>query len=151
MSKTLLYRLFKVGRIPEKLRPVLESEGLRVWDEGLPGRIVLRHFKAPGRRSSYRLERFSGFLAITARRVIGFAYGKPVINVPLDDPRLGRIRLSLVRDVWVELSFDARLFHDDWRGLIRLGFKTPLAPRFHECLAARCRTQAPPAPPASRK
>ncbi len=136
MSKTILYRLFRIGRIPPRLRPVLESEGLELCDEGIPGRTVLRHFKAPGRRSNYRVERFSGSLAVTGRRVIGFAYAKAVINVPRDDARLRQIEVALVKGGWIELSFDAQLFHDDWRGSIRLGFRTPLAPRFRDCLAA---------------
>ncbi len=145
MSKTIFYRLFRIGRIPQKLRPVLESEGLAVWDEGIPGRTVLRHFKAPGRRSTYRLERFSGSLAVTGRRVVGFAYSRPVINVPLDDPRLARVGVALVKAAWIELSFEAQLFHADWRGSIRLGYRTPLAARFLSCLGAHCRTQGPPA------
>ncbi len=37
MTKTILYRLFKAGGIPDKLRPVLESENIVVCDEGING------------------------------------------------------------------------------------------------------------------
>jgi hypothetical protein len=138
MGKTLLYRLFKIGRIPEKLRPILESEDMRVFDEGIAGRVVLRNFKAPGRRSTYRIEGFSGFLAITGRRVIAFVYSKPIVNVPLDDPRLNKIQVALANPERIELSFDASVFHDDWQGAITVRFKTSRARRFYDCLTDYC-------------
>jgi hypothetical protein len=40
MNKTLLYRLFGLGRIPRHLRPLVESEGIVVADEGIGGWFI---------------------------------------------------------------------------------------------------------------
>ena len=50
MSKTLLFRLFGAGKIPEKIRPHLEAEGIVVADEGIGGWYRTRDLKAPGKR-----------------------------------------------------------------------------------------------------
>jgi hypothetical protein len=61
MKKTISYRLFSIGGISKKLRPVLEKEGMLVCDEGIRGWFVTKNFKAPGKRFWYRQEGFSGF------------------------------------------------------------------------------------------
>ena len=38
------------GTLKPKLRAALESEGVVLLEEGLPGTITYAHFKAPGRR-----------------------------------------------------------------------------------------------------
>jgi hypothetical protein len=50
MKKTLPYRLFGLGRIPRQLRPMLESEGIVVADEGIGGWFITKHVNGPGRR-----------------------------------------------------------------------------------------------------
>lgn len=50
MKKTILYRLFGLGSVPRKLRPVLEQEGMVVFDEGVRGSFVTKHVNGPGKR-----------------------------------------------------------------------------------------------------
>ena len=95
MGKTILYHLFKLGGIPKKVRPVLEAEGLVIYDEGIGGWMVARKFKAPGKRFRHRWKGFSGFLAITEKRIVSYAYFHPQINIPLDDPRLSSLHTEL--------------------------------------------------------
>ena len=134
MGKTILYKLFKLGGIPNKVRPVLEAEGLVLYDEGIGGWIVTRKFKAPGKRFRHRWKSFSGFLAITEKRVISYGYFHPQINVPVDDPRLSSLHTELVGEQKLSISFETSLFHSDWQGVIELRFNTPKAREFHQRL-----------------
>ena len=131
-KKTILYRLFKVGGIPQQLRPRLESEGMLVFDEGIGGWIVMKDFRAPGKRSKYRMTGFSGFVAVTRRRVIAHAYGRRMLNVPFDDSRIYALTVKLVNSNRIEWSFESSVFHSDWSGRITLRFNTPKANEFYD-------------------
>jgi len=137
VGKTLLHRLFGIGRIPGDLRAMLEAEGLLAFDEGIGGWIVTRNFRAPGKRSNFRMSGFTGFLAVTERRVIAHAYGRRILNVPYDDPSFAALRVDLARPDRIEISFDAGTFHPDWSGGIVLRFNTAMAGTFFDILGVR--------------
>jgi len=130
MSKTLLYRLFRIGRIPPKTLATLKAEGLVIWDEGLPGRAYMRVLRAPGKRFKYRVVWFSGSLALTQKRLMAHAFNKRVIHIPLDDARLVNVDVRLVDERRMEFAFDPGLFHPDWSGDLTLRFTTPKAREF---------------------
>lgn len=134
MKKTILYRLFKIGGIPKKLRPVLESEGMLISDEGIGGWLIMKDFRAPGKRFKYRMEGFSGFLAVTRKRIIAYSYWKAILNLPYDASAPAEIQSRLVNPSQIELSFESSIYHEDWSGMITLRFNTPKAKEFHEIL-----------------
>lgn len=137
MSKTLLHRLFGLGAFPKAMRPVLAAEGIVLADEGIGGTVTFRHFRAPGRRYSYRKNWFIGSLVITEIRFAGFAFTKPIINVPLEGPHLGKLDCELERDGAVlRVAFDASEFHEDWSGDVAVRFRTPKASSFLKRLRA---------------
>lgn len=136
MRKTVLYRLFKIGGIPKKLRTLLESEEIVVSDEGIGGWAIMKDFHAPGKRFLHRREGFSGFLAITRKRVVAYTYWKPVINVPMDDPGLKAITAELVDHECIDLSFESADFNPGWKGRVVLRFKTPRAPEFYSVITS---------------
>ena len=140
MGKTLLYKLFGVGRISKKLRPVLEAEGLQVWDEGIGGRISMKHLKAPGKRFLYRTSGFSGFLAFTGKRILAYAYGRPIINLSFDHPHYRDMTFSLSLPERLDVTFESSLFNPDWKGRIKVSFKTEKAPQFANVLQTRARS-----------
>ncbi|HUV13386.1 MAG TPA: hypothetical protein VMY18_07060 [Acidobacteriota bacterium] len=136
MKKTLLYRLFGIGGIPKKVRPSLEAEGILICDEGIGGWMIMKNFKAPGKRFKHRMEGFSGFLALTNIRLISYAYGKRIVNVPLNHPKIAGIHCAMVNPNKIELSFDAAVFQDDREGMITLRYNTPMAQQFCDKLAS---------------
>ncbi len=137
MEKTILYRLFGIGRIPKDHRAVLESEGLVLFDEGIGGSVILRKFKAPGRRHSWRKSWFSGSVAFTNKRVIAFAYSRQIINVPFDDPRVERLNCTAEDDTCLYFSFESGDFSDDMSGTVEVRFRTPHARLFAEKVRAK--------------
>ena len=137
MAKTLLYRLFGVGRMPQHWRAVINSEGVVLMDEGIGGSITYRDFSAPGRRSSWRKVAFSGSITLTKTRLLALQYANPAINVPLDDPRLKQMQFSVEGEDKLLVAFNANLFHSDWSGTIEYRFRTAQAPEFLKSLGNR--------------
>ena len=138
MSKTLLYRLFGFGGVPQAMKPILEQEGIVLLDEGIGGSITFRNFRAPGKRYSYRKNWFTGSLVVTKLRFAGFAFSRPVINVPLEGPHLDKLDCSLEKEhAILHVAFDSSDFHEEWSGAIECRFRTPKARQFLERLKAR--------------
>lgn len=134
MSKSLLYRLFGLGKIPEGLRARLESEGVLFMEEGVRGSTTYRNFRSPHRRSNWRRMWHPSSLVLTKERVLAHAYSSPIIDVPLADARLRRMRFTHDGADRLAVTFDASLFHGDWSGSIEYRFRTPHAARFLELL-----------------
>ena len=137
MGKTLLHRLFGAGRIPKAMLPILQQEGIVLLDEGIGGTIIFRNFRAPGRRSAYRRNWFTGSLVLTGLRFAGFQFSKPIINVPLEDRWLNELDCSLRDETTLCVGFDSSVFHEDWSGAIEVRFTTEYARLFLERLERR--------------
>ena len=152
MKKTLLYRLFGLGKIPRQLRPVVESEGIVVADEGIGGWLITKHVNGPGRRHRNRAEGFTGCLVVTKKRVLCYTYGKRQINISVDDPRVSELRVALPEAQTLSIAFESAVFREDWRGVMEFRFNTEQARLFHDALrsiGARGSASGPP-PAASR-
>lgn len=134
MGKTLLYRLFGLGKLPKRILPDLEQEGIVLLDEGISGSVTLRNFRAPGKRYSWRRSWFSGSLVLTGSRFAAFSFSKPIINVPLGDDRLNGLRRSLEGESALCVHFDPSAFHEGWSGSVECRFSTPQARLFFEQL-----------------
>ena len=123
---SLLYRLFGVGRIPKLLGDRLRMEGVVIADEGIPGSVTYRDFRAPGRYSSWRKQAFIGSIVVTNIRLVGLMSGRFAVDVPFSDERIRRLQISRERDRLL-IAFDASLFHDDWSGTIEYRYQTSAA------------------------
>lgn len=126
MAKSLLYRLFGIGRIPKLLGDRLRMEGIVIADEGISGSVTYRDFRAPGRYSSWRKQAFIGSIVITNIRLVGLMSARFAVNVPFSDARIRQLRFSRERDRLV-IALDASLFHDDWSGTIEYRYRTSQA------------------------
>jgi hypothetical protein len=136
MQKSILYRLFKVGSTPRKIRSVLEQEGIVLSDEGIGGWFIARNVKGPGKRYVHRREGFSGCLVITKKRIICYTYWKRQINISVDDPRLSELYVDATDQQKLSVSFESSVFRDGWEGVIEYRFKTDKAIQFQEALTS---------------
>lgn len=134
MTKALLYRLFRLGKIPKDHRAALEAEGLALVEEGLRGSVTFRRFKAPGKQYSWRKSWFAGSVVLTRKRVVAFAFSKRIINVPFSDPRLMKLKCEVEDDTCLCFSFDAADFNSDMSGTVEVRFTIPQAHLFAERL-----------------
>ncbi|HYX28815.1 MAG TPA: hypothetical protein VE863_09620 [Pyrinomonadaceae bacterium] len=78
MSKTLRYRLFKVGAVPESVRDQLSREQILFFDEGIAV-TIRRRGTAPGFSGS-ATGKFSGALAITDRGIVATVSNTTMID-----------------------------------------------------------------------
>ena len=136
MNKTLLYRLFGVGAIPEAVRPALEQEGILLVDEGIGVAVAYRDFRAPGKRFHRKRTWYSGAVVLTTVRIAGYVYGSPVMDLPRDDARMQQITWSVDDKGRLNAQWDVSLFHDDWSGTMGCRFSTALAGQFLQALTA---------------
>lgn len=134
MKKSILFKLFRVGAIPRKQRPVLELEEIIVADEGMGGWLITKNVKGPGKRFINRAEGFSGWLAITKKRIVCYTYWKRQINISLEDPKIYQISVNVPREKLLSLSCESSVFRDGWSGSIEFRFKTEKAQQFYNVL-----------------
>jgi hypothetical protein len=134
MKKTLLYRLFGLGRLPRQLRPMVASEGIVVADEGIGGWLITKHVNGPGRRHRKRAEGFTGCLVVTKKRILCYTYGKRQINISVDDPRVSEFQVTLPKAETLSIAFESAVFREDWRGVMEFRFNTERARLFHDAL-----------------
>jgi hypothetical protein len=126
MSKTLLYRLFGLGQVPQKYAPALRKEGIVLIDEGIRGSVTYRRFKAPRRRYSWKKSWFTGCLVLTEQTFAAFAMTRPLIYLRRADRRLSKLRCSVEEDTLI-VAYDASLFNESWSGTVECRFRTAKA------------------------
>ncbi|HVE58768.1 MAG TPA: hypothetical protein VNB22_18180 [Pyrinomonadaceae bacterium] len=137
MKKTLLYRLFGIGKIPAQYSSALAAEGVILSDEGIKGTVTYLNFRAPHRYSNWKRQWYTAAIALTDARLLGFQYSSPIIDVPLTDARFRQLNFSVENDSTLLVAFDASLFHDDWSGNIEYRFQTQLAQEFLDKLTQK--------------
>jgi hypothetical protein len=136
VKKTLLHRLFGIGSIPRKLRPVLEKEGIVVSDEGIGGWFVTKHVNGPGKRYRHRSEGFTGCFAITKERVVCYTYWKRQINISIKDPKIPDLYVDVPKEQRLSVSFESSAFREGWEGVIEFRFDTEKAHLFRNALVS---------------
>lgn len=139
MKKTLLYRLFGLGKIPKSQINIIESEGVVLIEEGLSGSVTFKNFRAPGKRYSYRRNWFSGSLVATKKHFIAFTFFKPVIGLQLEDDRLKELLCSIEDGNILNITFDSSQFNKEWSGKIECRYRTDKAQDFLNLLNEKSR------------
>jgi hypothetical protein len=139
MAKSLLYRLFGVGKIPEPLMSQLKNEGVILLDEGVKASVTYHNFSAPGKRFSWKRQWFPASIALTKTRLVGLMYSNFIINVPIADERIKAMQYTLENSTTLCVAFEASLFHADWAGTIEYRFRTNKAQQLLELLRQHSR------------
>ncbi len=137
MAKTLLYRLFGLGKIPGPLRATFHSEGILALDEAIKGSVTYRDFRAPGKCSSWRRVWFTASVVITQARLVALQNNNLAINVLFTDERIRSLHFSVEGTDRLLVVFDASLFHPVWSGTMEYRFRTAEAEEFMTTLRAR--------------
>jgi hypothetical protein len=132
--KTILYKLFGVGKIRETLRSQLKSEEIVAADEGIRSSITYKNFRAPGRYSSWKRRLFSGAIILTKQRLVLQQYSQPVINLELTDERFRKITISLEGENDLLFEFEPQIFLENSSGEIEWRCRTPQATSINDRL-----------------
>ena len=132
--------LFGTGALKPELREALESEGLVLIEENLPGRIRYERFRAPGRRHHGKVTGERLALAVSEKRFVVYCrLGRAkLIDTPFADPRLSTLDVSLEGGDTIVLRIDYdRLEVPKVSGVITIRAKTPNAARIVDHVRAR--------------
>ena len=127
MAKSILYRLFGIGKIPKLLGDTLRIEGIVLSDEGISGSVTYRDFRAPGKYFSWRKQAFTGSVVVTNVRLVALMYANFAVNIPFTDERIRKLQISVEGADGLLIVFDPSLFHDNWSGTIEYRFRTEQA------------------------
>ena len=130
MAKSLLYRLVGIGGLPKNVRASLESEGVRIIEEGIRVSVNYRDFKAPGKRFTWKRRGWSGSISITSKRLIAYAGFVRLVNVAFDDPQFRKLDIVLEPPGCLCISFDPSDFNPNQAGRIECRFFTSQAENF---------------------
>ena len=126
VPKSLLYRVFGLGKIPKLLNDTLQIEGVIVADEGISASVTYRDFHAPGKYFFRKKQAFVGSVIVTNVRLVALMYGSYVVNVPFTDDRIRQLQITVDGDRLL-IAFDPKLFHDNWSGTIEYRYRTEQA------------------------
>ena len=127
MAKTLLYRLFGIGKLPEAVTNEFTNEGSLFSDEGIRGTVTYKNFRGGGRVSNWKRQWFAAAIILTKKRFVAYRLRERVIDVSLDDPRRAQMDFTVEEPATLAVCFDANLFQPDWIGRIEYRFRTPAA------------------------
>ncbi|MEQ1761951.1 MAG: hypothetical protein ABL984_02270 [Pyrinomonadaceae bacterium] len=128
MAKTLLYRLFGIGKLPPQLVAEFRNEGVLFSDEGIRGTVTYKNFRGGGwRYSNWKRQWFAAAITLTEKRLVAYRLRHPIIDVALDDPRLKQVEFSIEEPETLLLAFDASWFQPNWTGRIEYRFRTPVS------------------------
>jgi hypothetical protein len=96
------------GTLKPELRAALESEGLVLIEEDLPGSLRYRHYRAPGKRFHGKVVAQRIGLGISEKRLV--AYGRSgkgkLIDTEFSNPRTKIVEPSLHDDETVDILVD---------------------------------------------
>ena len=128
------------GTLRPKLRQELESEGLVLVDESLPGSVRYTHFKAPGRRMHGKVTPERMALGISRKRFVIYCKSgrAKLADSEFTSPNLRGIDVSVDGDdrLVVTVDYD-KLGEERVSGQVALHMRTASARRIAEELRAR--------------
>ena len=133
------------GTLRPDLRAALESEGIVMVEEGLPGRITYEHFKAPGKRHHGKIVGECLGLGISEQRLALYCRSgrAKLIDKPFTEPQLSALEVSLEGDDTVALRIDFdRAAVPKVSGRMTIRAVTPNAPSVVDQLSARLGRQS---------
>lgn len=134
MGKTLIYQIFKIGKIPQNVRSQINREGIVLQEEGIGGSVTFKKFRAPGKYYGWKRNWFSGSIVLTQENFLAFQFTKQIIGVSWNNEKINCLNCFLENENTFCVEFDAANFNENWSGNITVKFSTPLAPSFLETI-----------------
>lgn len=119
---TTLSLIFSVRarKVAAAYRARLQPEGIVLFEEDVKGSMTFRNFRSPGAYYSWRKVLITSLVVLTRTRLLALKGSNPIIDVPLTDERLRRMKFSLEGEKTLLVAFDANLFQPEWSGGIEL-------------------------------
>ena len=122
MGKTLGYKWFGLGKLPQEIEEKFHNERMIITEEGIKVMVYFDHYKSPGKNFKKKVKVFAGSICLTEKAFYGSFYNKLAIGLEWKDPRFSAINIS-ADDNYLSLKFDAAVFSDDASGIVNYRFK----------------------------
>ena len=100
----------------------MENEGLVLAAERLRITVAYHRLKAPGRNFRHKRETVWGSLAISEKRMVGYAFKKRIIHLPFDEPQAKSIIFSCVNSKVLVMAFDPAVFNPKQSGSMEIRY-----------------------------
>ena len=130
----MLKAFFERSRVPSALREELGREGLLLLDPCVRFVLNYRKYKSPRARFGRKRHGWTGFVALTERRLVGSGYSRDFISIQLDKIRPDNLKFENRDDSCLWLSLDVSEFATDRAGSVECRYYTAQARRFVEAL-----------------
>ena len=122
MAKTLLYRFFKVGRLPVSLEPKISKEKVLDRQEGMPALIHYHDFEAQGKKFHSKIVKAVGAFCLTEWGIYSSIFRSVAIQFSWADPRVKEIQFE-VKKKYLSMSFEASVFDPSAKGKVDYQYK----------------------------
>ena len=130
MPKPLSYILFGFGKMKKSLFEELQKENIQLIDEVVWASTTYKNFKSERRASKFRREGHTASIVLTNERLVALRGSRYLINIPLSDPRLSGLKVSVEKGKVLIVEYDANVFNKNWSGTIINKFGTKHATDF---------------------
>ncbi len=135
MGKSILFRLFRLGALPDRVRPELELEGITALEEGIGASLSAKRLKGPGRRHFHKKSRFPACIAVTNKRVAVFAFrNQEIINIPAEKINPDNFSAGILDNSVLVISLESSSFLSGWSGAVEIKFRTRNARGLYEAI-----------------
>ncbi len=137
MLLSALRRWTNLGKFPPEADDFANQSNVIIAADQLPSSITYRNFRAPGRSSSWRRQWFLGSIAVLQDRLIAYQWSNRIINIPFSDERIQSIQLVAESLDKLLITFEASLFHENWKGTIEFRFSDVDAHAMRDAILAQ--------------
>ena len=114
--KQKLAGLLRPFDLPVKTRTFMENEGLLFAAEKVRITVVYHRLRSKGRNIRYKRETVWGSLAISNKRLVGYAFKKRIIHLPFDQEKAHSVNFSCVNGKVLVMAFDPAVFNPESSG-----------------------------------
>ena len=127
MPKALRYRLFRVGRMPPRLKAAAAAPEVLLAAEGISVRAHSRSVRLPALRSGRGVVLLAGSLVILPDRLLAGIGSAVVLDTGFGGPGTDGQELTLSPD-GARLKLEVMTVYADGAGSVELHFREPLEP-----------------------
>lgn len=120
--KWKLTNIFKPSDLPVETKTFMENEGLLFKAEKVRITVVYHKLRAPGRNFSNKRQTVWGSIAISNKRLVGYAFRKRIIHLPFSEQKAGSVKFSCVNGKVLVMAFDPAVFNPGHTGSMEIRY-----------------------------
>jgi hypothetical protein len=129
--KNILFTIFKLGAIPASIWSAMKEETILLFDEGCKATVTYHQFRTKGKYFSHKSNVFLGFIILTKKRLLGYAFKKRIINF---DSNFQDYEMKVEKENRILFRFQAESIIPNSSGTIEIRYHTPKAEGFYKAI-----------------